>query len=219
MDFPPARWGRAARGWLLALLAVDAGFVALHVANKLVPLGNVVYDLAAETGRAEQFQHLKAFAAALLLAGVAWRSRERLYAVWASLLTYLLLDDATQIHERTGGWLAAAAGWMPMLRLRPQDFGELAVSASVGLLFVAALAACWRQASPRARAGSQGLALLLGLLVFFGVGVDIAHSALPVVGATLVEDGGELFAMSLIVVHALHLWLSARRRGAGPAGA
>ena len=58
------------------------------------------------------------------------------------------------------------------------------------------------------------LGLLFGLLVFFGVGVDFLHSALTVgkrsdFAVGLIEDGGEMLAMSLLV------WYSFRSAALG----
>src|SRR5690606_35055428 len=88
--------------------------------------------------------------------------------------------------------------------LRGQDFGELAVAAGVGVLAVAPVVACWRSSSPVLRRFSRRLLLgLIGLAVA-GVGMDLVHQSVVEhewlsLGAVVLEDGGEMVVMSLIL--------------------
>jgi hypothetical protein len=206
----PPRWGRTVTMFLVALVACDLGFVLLHIANKLVPWSDARFDLTYERGHPEAFQHLKEAGVSMLLFVLAWRARVALHAAWALLFLYLLLDDALQVHERVGGRIALRAGFVSAMRLRAQDFGELAVSLAVGSLFFALIASLYRRAPGSARAATHGLAVLLAALVFFGIVIDLAHIAVPIVGFSMVEDGGEMLVMSALLAYALHLVRGAR---------
>ena len=70
------------------------------------------------------------------------------------------------------------------------------------MLLSGPIAAAYRAAAEPERVFTRRLALLFGLLVVFGLGVDALHSAVSAVPFTSLlavpEDGGELLAVSLI---------------------
>lgn len=135
--------------------------------------------------------------------------------VWGSLL----LDDSLQLHERLGSMVASRMGYAPAFHLRAQDFGELTVVGSVGLLFAGLLALTWWRGDREFRRVSRDLALLVGVVVLFGVGVDMLHSMAgsPALTAALalVEDGGEMVSMSFVCWYAYRVFL--RESSSAPA--
>jgi hypothetical protein len=200
---------------LVLLLCADMAFLLLHLWNALSPVPNVLFSLRTDGGYSEVFQYIKEYWIAIVLFVVGWRTPAGIYGIWALLFTYLLCDDALMIHE-TGGRVAARYwNYLPALGLRAQDFGELTVSAVVGSAFLVSIAYSYRRGTHTARDVSKDLALLLGLLVFFGIFVDmvqIAATALPVEGLTIpvkglavIEDSGEMITMSLIVGYVVNL--------------
>ena len=57
-----------------------------------------------------------------------------IYIAWATLFTYLLLDDSLQIHENAGAYLVNYFQiQVNLLDLRAQDIGEVIVTAISGL--------------------------------------------------------------------------------------
>jgi hypothetical protein len=118
------------------------------------------------------------------------------------LFLYVLCDDALRIHERYGEAIAAYLDYQSALGLRAKDFGELTVWAGFGLVLLALLAATYRRSAPASRQATHGLAVLFGVLAFFGAFVDMVHMAVRerVLRHALgiIEDGGEMFAMSLV---------------------
>ncbi|NJP10442.1 MAG: hypothetical protein HC866_13990 [Leptolyngbyaceae cyanobacterium RU_5_1] len=112
-----------------------------------------------------------------------------------------------QIHERIGGYIAANLSFMPILGLRLQDFGELAVSASAGIILLLSLILAYANGSEMFRKISQDFALLLCGLIFFGVVVDVIHVAINLGGKVnfvlgVIEDAGEMLSVSLILWYA-----------------
>jgi hypothetical protein len=159
----------------------------------------------------ETYQYLKMYWIVLLLVGVSIRRGKLSYLSWALLFVYLLLDDSLLFHERLGSMVASRLGYTPVLNLRAQDFGELTVVAAAGLVFAGLLSFTWWRGDPEFRRVSRGLALLVGVLLLFGVGVDLLHgiSDIPAVMAlrALLEDGGEMVAMSFVCWYAYRVFL------------
>ena len=192
--------------WVLVavLLLGDLLMVGLHIANTLEPVSNPLFDIEEDGGHAEVYQYLKLFSIVVLLIVISAKNRALSYLAWAAVFTYFLADDSLQVHERAGRALAAQLELVPAVGLRARDFGELAVSAAVGILLAAPLVWAYRSGSVKFKRVSQDVVLLILVLVFFGVAVDMAHVAIDlgwqfrfIMG--IVEDGGELAAMSLIL--------------------
>jgi hypothetical protein len=204
---------------LLLLLAADAVFVAVHLVHALSPfLNDGLFSIERDRSYAEIFQYVKTYWVVLLLAALAWRTRESVYVAWMLLYAYLLFDDAFRIHEEGGAAMAARLGYVGALGLRPEDLGELTVSAVIGVVFLALILITYRRGGRDARNASSDLALLVGVLAFFGVFVDMLRIVVEPAYAELllaiVEDGGEMVAMSFTCWYALGLLV---RRGQVPA--
>ena len=92
----------------------------------------------------------------------------------------------------------------PPFNLRPQDIGKLTVSAVAGGILLPLLVWAYRTGSSSFRKAAEDLLLLVLAFVFFGVFVDLAHQAVKLNWAVdfavgLLEDGGEMVVMSVIV--------------------
>ncbi len=205
---------RAASLFLALLLCGDVAFVAGHLINGLTPLldsdpmGGLDYrlllNLETDRGYSEVYQYLKFIWIAVLFLSLSMEKRVWHYLTWALFFTYLLLDDLLQIHERLGFGVAQLFGFESALGLRPRDFGELMVSAIFGIFLLSLVTVAYRRGSMAFRMVSKDLALLVAGLVFFGVGIDMAHSALdfvPGLGFSfgVVEDGGEMLMTTLLL--------------------
>ena len=208
-----SRWVRKIAAWLtgrrvswllIALLAVDALFIVLHLLYAFTPLiEDPAFWLGEDRGYAEGFQYLKFAGLVVLFALLTWKKRALLYAHWTLLFAYLLVDDAWMLHEEAGEWLAAWWGLPGFLHLKSYHVGELLVSLFLGLFFLTTLTLTYRASGPTARRLSQDLILLLVLLVLFGVVVDLIHEMVPFPGLrtwlTTLEDGGENVVVSVIL--------------------
>jgi hypothetical protein len=204
---------------LLLLLAADTAFVIVHLVHKHSSLlASELYSLSKDGGYAEIFQYVKTYWIVIMLFALWWRTRERVYAAWMLLFAYLLCDDALQIHERGGGVVARTLSYADWLGLWAKNWGELTVSGVAGLAFLALLSTTYLRSTREARNVSKDLALLLAVLVFFGVFVDALHALVlipylkPALG--VVEDAGEMLAMSVACWYVLTLL---ERRADAPA--
>ncbi len=197
-------------------LLTDISFILLHLIYVYSGLtDNSNFSLEKDRGYSEIFQYVKQYWSTLLLGFLSIQKRSFLYFIWSLLFFYLLVDDAIQIHERLGALISIKFSFSAMFNLRAVDFGELAVSALVGLFFLIAIAITYRLGDRLPRQVSRYLTILLFALAFFGIVVDMLHIMFlnsflePLL--TIVEDGGELVVMSLIVCFVFSLSLQSKK--------
>lgn len=206
--------------FIVLLLAADFSLVLMHSLHSITPLlSDERYSVAKPGGYGEIYQCAKYLWIVLVLAYVMHVTREGGYAAWMLLFTYLLVDDAVEMHERLGAAIADAAGFVPRFRLRALDFGELIVSAAAALLLFVGIAAAFRRGTHAFRKVTRDLLLLVAALGFFGVVVDMAQIAarmgtnIRILLETL-EDGGEMAVASFMLWYVFRL---AIRSGTRPA--
>jgi len=204
--------------FLALLLSADAAFVLLHLVHTLSPfLSDPLFSIERDWGYGEAFQYVKTYWIAIMLAVLGWRTREAIYGAWTLLYIYLLCDDAFRIHEQVGRAVARHLGYAPTFGLKARDLGELTVQGAIGLAFLVLIASMYVRSARDARRASIDLAVLSGAIAFFAVPVDMLHNL--VAGSRfgaeigLVEDGGEMVAMSAVGWYALQL---VERRGHVP---
>ena len=189
---------------LILLLSTDCLLIVLHVLH--ISTGYFAdpnYSISRERGFGEVLQYVKEYWIGLMFLYLAITRRHPLYLSWALLFGYLLIDDSFAVHERLGTRISSYLNFSPALRLRANDFGELAVYALFGLFFLALIGITYYFSDSSIRRNCRPLFLLLLALVFFGVGMDMIHSIArsPVWGHILgiIEDGGEMLVMSVTV--------------------
>jgi hypothetical protein len=196
---------RSATLLLVLLLGSDLVFFVLHFVSTLTPLlSNPMFNLSEDRGYPEFFQYLKYLWIVLLLLYPYSRNTSLRFGAWAMVFAYFLLDDSMQIHERGGLLISGQLELISYFGLRARDYGELIVSATVGVLLLPSLVWAYRTGTQTFKRTSLDLFLLICLLIFFGVVVDMLH---VIVGSNLtaeyvfgvVEDGGEMLAASLIL--------------------
>ena len=212
----------AVRLFLLLLLCGDVVYLALHAGHLTVPaLRGDHFSLETDRGLAEFYQYMKQLWLALCLAIASVRRRHLVLTVWSGFFAFLMLDDALQLHERTGDSLGPRLGLPAAGGLRPEDFGELLFAVTIGVSLSAMLAIAWWRDRATTWALSRDLLVLTAVLAFCGVAVDTLHTIaffrVPQIADPLafLEDGGELLVISTLA--ACGLDLASRGTGA-PAG-
>ena len=195
-----------------ALLFIDIFFMivfAIHeiyvfFGNERLPRIGLEWNIENDWSYAERFGYLKTLLILASLISIPRVWNRPVYLAFLAIFAFALVDDALQLHEGFGGWIAAALDLQPLLGLRARDPGELLVWTLAGIpLLGAAVAAIVGSPEEDRR---NGILLLAGLAVLasFAVGADMAHVALKSAfrGAndllTLIEDGGEQITLSLI---------------------
>lgn len=199
---------------LVLLLMADLAFVLVHCAYKTHLIeSNKLLSIGADFGYAEVYQYIKELWIALMLLVLTMKRKHLVYFSWSLLFMYFLLDDSLQVHETLGAYLASHYGLQPMLFLRAKDFGEIVVSMSSGLVLLILILVAYTFSDHAAKQASRHILALVMLLAFFGVVVDMIHIAIPwgkqIFG--LIEDGGEMLIMSIIVWYVFDLRLTLKQ--------
>jgi hypothetical protein len=217
---------------LFLLLAIDAIFILL---NKIYLDTNLLSDqrflLRLDRGYAEIFGYLMEGCIILVLCALAVRARQPLYFVWATLFLYILLDDFLMLHEIILGPSALAflgLEWEDrVLGINAPDLVEDAAVALLALVILSIMLVVYHLGDRTFKKVSIGLFVLLAALAFFGVVVDLMHAAIRrspshreyadvsrLLG--IIEDGGELVVVSLILWFVLLSWSRARQQEKEP---
>jgi hypothetical protein len=192
---------------LMLLLSADFIFISLHIIhqrNHLQILRSGYFYLGQDLGYAEVYQYIKYFWIILLFTYVLICTKCLSYISWIVVFIYFLCDDALQVHEILGRFIAKSFHFSPPFNLRLEDFGELVVSATVGLVLLPILVLAFIYGSRTFKKISTDMILFVLALVFFGVFMDMADVAIHlgwVVEQSLgiIEDGGEMVVVSLIL--------------------
>jgi hypothetical protein len=206
------------------LAAVDVWLVQEHLRIHQEEGSQLAREwlLTTDRGIPERVGYAKLGVAGLLLALVAFLRRRWVFGVWAAVLLLALVDDSMRVHETAGRWLAER--WHlteGVLGLSAQDVGELAVWGLLGVVPLLVAVVLHRRSDPRTRRAGTAVAAVVGLYAFCGIVMDQVHQ----LGAsgpyaqllTVVEDGGELIALSLAVALGVALLLRSGTSGQAPA--
>jgi hypothetical protein len=183
---------------LVMLLAADFVFIFLTLLYGLGIVSDQRFLITHDLSYGEFFQYTKECFIAFLFFLLAWKKRLSLYFAWCLLFIYLLADDAMSLHENWGLKLVSELDLKPLFNLRARDLGELIVSLFFGTILFTFIAIAYYFSPPKDKKVSQILFLNIAILAFFGVFVDMVHSALALRGLGLIEDGGEMIVMSTI---------------------
>lgn len=200
----------------LVFLALFVGFAYAehyHLQDNLL-YGRIEFSFV-DNAYPELFGHLQLALVALLLVATHAKSRQAVHLALALLFAACALDDSLALHERFGSWLSTA-------RPLSQGTGELLAWAAIGLIPAAAVAVGYLASDSKSRTQARALLLVFGLLLTFAIGVDQLHDFVRrTVGNletlfTLLEDGGELVAITLAC--AVSVGIFRRYPRAHPAG-
>lgn len=187
---------------LRLFLTVDVAFMLIHVVWLALPSPpNALFSVSTDLGYAEFFQYTKVFCIVVLLGVSFVHQKLFVYLAWALFWCYILFDDAFALHEKAGVWLLQAR------LVASQQAGEVVVYGGMGGLLILLLVVAHVLADQTQRVVSRNLALLASLFLFFSVGIDVFNGVsvhfIPTLlhyGFELLEDGGEMLAMSVTFV-------------------
>ncbi len=194
------------------LFILVLGDIFLIVANWLYRSQYFINDsfsITQEWGYGEIFQYIKESSTAILLFAIFKKSKDQLFLIWGLFFAYLLIDDSFKVHEILGNVIASnlIEKGPHIFDLRGQDIGELIISGLVGSLFLVLFVKFINQSMQAVKVISYNLIVLISLLLFFGILIDMVHAAWPTIEElTIVEAGGEMIVMSLILWYMLNLY-------------
>ena len=202
---------------LFFLLGIDLIFVLLHFYSLSLPMSDATRNLRLDMdfGYAEMFQYIKFICVATLLAVMFFKRKLWIYVIWSLFFLFLFADDAFSFHEAVGGDIAEIFNLQGVMGLRSRDLGELVFVGLIGLSFMFFFLFALIRGSKKTKQITIHFILLMGVLVFFGVGIDMLHSVLikmPGSGIlTIIEDWGEMLATSLILWYSVYLFLEQKK--------
>lgn len=204
---------------LILLVTIDLLFIILYVIYKLDDnilgsdskfLLSQQFSISRDGSYSEIFQYVKEAAIAIMFFQWFARKRELIYLAWGMTFSYVLLDDSLQLHERLGLLIGRALEFSPMIGLRTRDFGELMVSAIAGIFLLSFIALGYYLSQSSQRKMSQHLLFLLLAIAFFGIIIDMIHemvkSDMLWKILAVLEDGGEMVVMSIVVWYVFELF-------------
>jgi hypothetical protein len=197
---------------LFELIIANGLLLLFHITYVLfkTPL-NSSFFIENDHSFGEYLGYLQEVCIITLLLLATFSRKQFLYLAWAILFLYLAIDDSFQVHETLGLWLSQQFGFSSLFGLRAQDLGELmALAVPYGLLILFVVINHFRADKPT-KGISRALLPMLGLLVFFGVFVDMLHVKLSFNLyldrlAGFIEDGGEMVVLGL-TLYRLVQWL------------
>jgi len=199
------------------MFSVDLVIILMHVGTGIYEVGRPVMNLNADWSIGEIYQYIKEAWIAFLLVFIFIKNKCVGYLLWAALFFYILMDDALQIHEETGAYLAQILGFentanMNSIELFIRSSISMIAPAIVCSIIFAGIVCCYKQEDSVFQARTKRFILLFVLLVFFSVLVDgIAYSvgkdSTWSFALDTIEDGGEMLIMTLIYLSTLKFWL------------
>lgn len=199
------------------LLLLDLVIIWLHIRYGLAVFSGKqtpFLKISVDGSLGELFGYAKFLLAACLCLAVSRRPGNAIFLALGAVLLVMLLDDTLRLHERLGDALEHGLGLSAALGLRGQDFGELLYGFAVGVPTVVFTVMAWQRTKTAYRQDAAITIGLIGVFLFFAVVVDVVHSfvssARPGWSAELglIEDGGELLVLSLLVAFVFHVWNS-----------
>jgi hypothetical protein len=202
---------------LWALLVIDLVLIIVHLLVALSPneeVGSWTDFLRVDKDRSlsEWFEFTKLGFAILLLVRHARRQQHRAgYLMVAALLALMLFDNIVEVRLHTAEWLAPG-------RLATAELVLVSATAPflAGLMYLA-----FRGAKSDERSELAAILIVLAVFALFAVVIDFLHEVALMYGPTIygglsvLEDGGELITLSLLLALVIHLTRSPLGRSHG----
>lgn len=210
---------------LAILLSIDLVFILAHVIFIFLIFKRVQFDwsisdsfmLNVDGTYPEIFQYFQYFVVILITTYLIKKRKRVGYVAWLILFTLLLLDDSLQFHEKFGTWISNKFNYSSMLGLRAQDLGELTYVVFFGLILLLFLVIGYVKGDEKYRKRNIDLSILFALFLFFGVAMDMIDELVEYNRYTnliliIIEDGGEMITLSLIVWYFFFLIFNAKNQ-------
>ena len=191
---------------------MDLIFIFLHIVTLLNcnPCLGDKFLLETIYGFPEIFQFLKYSILIMLLANVILR--KGWYSCFALLFVIIILfwDDLYQIHSLAAFYFTNVFGLQDYFWFRGQDLGYLIYVLGLGSA-MAFIVYIGYSKTPEDRKNSYGnITLLIMLFLFFALILDIlSHWIFDIMWLqqliTVLEEGGEMISLSLLVTYCFHV--------------
>ncbi len=204
---------RAVRLVTWIVLSVDITLMLIHIVVMIGWDAPDILRIDMDGSYGEAYQYAKYLWLLILLATYARQSRSWPMLAWVLLVFYFLVDDALVIHERVGLWYSSSSWAFGVGPLSAQTFGELTMSALVGVIILVPLVVGYLRADARTKWIFRVMVALVVVLLVFALVVDAVHALFIDMkaidrGLGFIEDAGEMLTLSALVVFATRLNVS-----------
>ncbi|MFS4468979.1 hypothetical protein [Maribacter sp. 2210JD10-5] len=164
----------------------------------------------------EFFQYVKYLLIIVLLIKIIHAAKRFQFISWAFFFLILFVDDSIGIHENAGIFLSEKFNFNSMFGLRAEDIGELLYTGLIGFIIIIAFVASFLKGDKMFKRNSIDLSILIFFFLLFGVGFDMLHQILSSSSKLnflfgMIEDGGEMIMMSIILWYIYHLSLTYKK--------
>ncbi|MDV7140195.1 hypothetical protein R3X28_14985 [Maribacter sp. TH_r10] len=191
---------------LRVILLLDVLFILGHVYTEWV-LGGA-YDLflldAKGFGFPEGFQYVKYIGVIGIITYLMGRKKRFAYLPLLVLFGFLLVDDIFQLHNQARWLFVHLLHLHSLFGVKASNLGLLAYTATMVVFFFGLCLWHYKSASEGTRKSFLDIFVLLGIFLFFAVGVDLVqsffegHRRIGFV-LTVIEEGGEMVSLSFLV--------------------
>jgi hypothetical protein len=210
----------------LLILPYAGLLVGLDIATRYGELTGALlprdFMLSQDRSFGEYLEYALMIAMAVMLLRMWRRDGSPLYLVNAILFVILTLDNALEIHEAFGFWVAPI---LPQsLPIAAHHLGEPLMFAGIGTLWLAGLGLALRGARIDSVLNSLIIVGCIGATAMFGVAEDAVvsygtHSDVMIEAEAFIEDAGEFAMIILAFLFTVAIYDAGRRRWRAEAGA
>ena len=203
----------------LLILPYAGLLVGLDIATRYGELTGALlprdFMLSQDRSFGEYLEYALMTAMAIMLLRMWRRDGSPLYLVNAILFVVLTLDNALEIHEAFGFWVAP---FLPQnLPIAAHHLGEPLLFAAIGILWMTGLGLALRGARIDSVLNSLIIIGCIGATAVFGVVEDAVvsygtHSDLMIEAEAFIEDAGEFAMIILAFLFTVAIYDAARRR-------
>ena len=197
----------------LLLIMLDVATGMLKFTGYLSPEVVRFYRISEQGSAGEFAGYVTSQMAVIFIMMTALRLKSSLHMMIAMLVQYMLLDDMFMLHEMMGSDIAAMF-FAGKYLVPAQALGELCFGVGFCAAAVAVFAFSLRTTTPYLRSLAFLLFAPLCLLAVCAIGVDFFHALVPRSAkyldglVALLEDGGELLAMFILMLVAAAQWIA-----------
>lgn len=152
----------------------------------------------------EIFNYCKELLLFILSLWLVKATKQPLFVAWSLVFIYLLVDDALGLHELFGFLFHHLVPTASVAGLDSRNIGEFLFFVLAGSVLLTFLWQAHRYSQAPSRTFTWSLLPWLALLVFCGVFIDAVHILFMENSTsdfifTLLEDGGEMVVLSIMV--------------------
>jgi hypothetical protein len=195
------------------LLLADLFLILVFLSHRLYGWPSSHYfNIGIDRSIPELFQYVKQLAMAAVLCLIFIEKRALVALLWAAISLLMFFDDAFQAHEKLGTMISELLSLSDVGGIRGQDFGEVAAAGLLATPLLLGVAFCYIRDTPFLRRFSRNLFYLLVLLGLFGVVIDLFVHSLQSLALYVIEDGGEMIVISLMLYYVWSVYMNMESR-------